>query len=61
MSDQGFKAGEHSHPKGRRKRMNGVIHFGAILLYKIPEVQNKNRFHPALFVKNLTKSDLFFF
>lgn len=59
MSNQG-KAGEHSHPKGRRKRMNGVVHFGATLLHKIPEARAE-RIHPALSVKDMIKSASFFF
>lgn len=60
MSDQGFKAGENSHPKGRKKRMNGVVHFGAILLFKIPEAQAE-RIHPALSIKTMITSATFSF
>lgn len=46
MKDQGFKAGERSHPKekGRRKRVNGVI-YRTILLYKIPAGKHKEPTH----------------
>lgn len=61
MSDRGFKAGEHSHQEGRRKRMNVVVHFAATRLYKIPEAQSERIHQLFLQKKNMVKSASFFF